>query len=300
MRARAHIRRPQRVGDSAWTRAVLIGLGLTGAVLMLGAPVALVLVRAFAEGLGVYWSKVSDPFTLKAIGLTVLTAVVVTPVNTVFGLCAAWAVTHHRFPGRQLLTTLIEAPISISPIVAGVALLFLYGAQGVLGPWLVAHGWRLMFTVPAIFLASLFVTSPFVARTLITAMAAMERDDEEAAILLGASGPTMFWRITLPKIGLPLIYGDTGGEVVIIASKGGADVHPAWYLNITAGGPVAFQIGGQAFSATWREPQGAEYAEVWAFMAKLYPPYTAYQAGTSRKIPIVMLKADKAIERFKG
>jgi deazaflavin-dependent oxidoreductase (nitroreductase family) len=99
---------------------------------------------------------------------------------------------------------------------------------------------------------------------------------------------------------LPLIYGDTGGEVVIVASKGGADVHPAWYVNMQGGSDVAFQIGGQAFEATWREPTGAEHDEVWAFMEKLYPPYKDYKAATTRKIPLIMMKATKAIDTFKG
>jgi sulfate transport system permease protein len=215
---------------------------MAGAILMLGAPVALVLARAFAEGFGVYWSKIADPFTVKAIGLTVLTTLVATPVNVVFGLCAAWAITHHRFPGRQVLTTLIEAPISISPIVAGVALLFLYGAQGVLGPWLVAHGWQVMFTVPAVFLASLFVTSPFVARTLITAMAGMERDDEEAAILLGASGPTLFARITLPKIGLPLLYGALLCNARVLGEFGAVSVVSGKIRGVTNTLPLQVEL----------------------------------------------------------
>jgi len=98
----------------------------------------------------------------------------------------------------------------------------------------------------------------------------------------------------------PLIYGDTGGEVIIVASKGGADVHPAWYLNVTAMKEVAFQIGGQAFQATWREPQGVERDEIWNFMVKLYPPYADYQAGTGRRIPLIALTAVEAIERFKA
>ena len=97
---------------------------------------------------------------------------------------------------------------------------------------------------------------------------------------------------------LPLIYGDTGGEVVIVASKGGADIHPAWYLNMQGGGPVAFQIGGQAFEASWREPEGAEHDEIWAFMEKLYPPYIDYKVATKRKIPLILMKATKAIDSF--
>jgi sulfate transport system permease protein len=233
---------PGRVGDGPWTRRILIGLGLAGAVLLLGAPVALVLARAFAEGIGVYWSKVSDPFTLRAIGLTVLSAVVVVPINTLFGLAAAWAITRHRFPGRGLMMTLIEAPISISPIVAGVALLFLYGAQGVLGPWLIDHGIRVMFTVPAIFLASLFVTSPFVARTLITAMSEMGQDDEEAAVSMGASSPALFARVLLPKIRLPLLYGVMLCNARVLGEFGAVSVVSGKIRGVTNTLPLQIEL----------------------------------------------------------
>lgn len=196
-----------RAGDSPAVRGALIGTGLVLSILFFGGPLAAVFVRALGEGWTVYAGKLADPFTLHAVWLTVLTAVVVVPVNVFFGVCAAWAITRHRFPGKRLLTTLIEIPVSVSPIVAGVAYLFLYGSQGLLGPWLAEHGWRVMFTVPAIFLASAFVTAPYVARELITVMQAQGVEDEEAALTLGASGLQTFAKVTLPNIRWALLYG---------------------------------------------------------------------------------------------
>lgn len=197
----------RRVGDGPAVRRLLIGAGAGLALLVFGAPLAIVLVRAFGLGLQGYASKLLDPFTLHAIGLTVTTALVAVPINVGFGLCAAWAITRHSFPGKRLLTTLIELPVSVSPIVAGVAYLFLYGSQGLFGPFLAEQGWRLMFTVPAIILASLFVTAPYVARELVTVMQSQGMDDEEAAVSMGATGLTTFARVTLPKIKWALFYG---------------------------------------------------------------------------------------------
>ncbi|CAN7375696.1 sulfate ABC transporter permease subunit CysW [Phenylobacterium sp. LjRoot219] len=197
----------QRVGDSRTVRRTLLAVSAVLAVLVFGAPLALVFARAFALGGSVYLEKIGDPLTLPAVRLTVLAALVVTLINTVFGICAAWLITRHSFRGRGLLTALIELPVSVSPIVAGVAYLFLYGAQGLLGPLLSAQGWRIMFTAPAIFLASLFVTAPYVARELITVMQAQAQDDEEAALTLGASGFRIFLSVTLPNVRWALFYG---------------------------------------------------------------------------------------------
>ncbi|WP_027135834.1 sulfate ABC transporter permease subunit CysW [Geminicoccus roseus] len=203
--AMAH--RPRAVGDTPWVRRTLIGAGLLLTLLFLLAPVAVVFVQAFQAGLAAYFSNLASPDTLHAIWLTVLTAVVVVPVNVVFGIAAAWAVTRFAFRGKRLLVTIIELPFSISPIVAGVIYLFLYGAQGLLGPWLQEHGIRIMFSIPAIILVSLFVTSPFVARELIAFMQTQSSEDEEAARSLGASAWQMFWRVTLPNIRWALLYG---------------------------------------------------------------------------------------------
>jgi len=196
-----------RAGDIAWVRRLLIGLGLVLTLLFLAAPVVVVLVQALRAGIAAYLGNLLTPDTLHAIWLTVLTAIIVVPVNLVFGIAAAWAVTRFDFPGRRLLVTLIELPFSVSPIVAGVIYLFLYGAQGLLGPWLMAYDLRIMFSIPAIILVTLFVTSPFVARELIALMQVQTGEDEEAARSLGASGWQMFWRVTLPNIRWALLYG---------------------------------------------------------------------------------------------
>lgn len=197
----------QRIGDRRAVRRGLLAVSGVLALLVFGGPLALVLTRAFALGWSVYLEKISDPLTLHAVWLTVLASIVVVPINTLFGICAAWLITRHQFRGRGLLTALIELPVSVSPIVAGVAYLFLYGSQGLLGPFLGEHGWRIMFTAPAIFLASLFVTAPYVARELITVMQAQTQDDEEAALTLGASGFRTFLSVTLPNVRWALFYG---------------------------------------------------------------------------------------------
>lgn len=186
---------------------LLIALAIGLSVLIFVVPLVLIFATALRQGIGVYFSNILEPNTLHAIWLTVLTAIVVVPINIVFGVCAAWLVTRFRFRGRQLLVTLIELPFSISPIVAGVTYLFLYGGQGLLGPLLQEAGIQLMFTVFAIFLVSLFVTAPFVARELIPLMQQQGSEEEEASLLLGANGLQMFWYVTLPNIRWALLYG---------------------------------------------------------------------------------------------
>lgn len=197
----------QRVGDGSLLRHTLVLSGCGLALLFFGVPIAAIFYFAFDSGLGFYIAKITQPDTLHAIYLTVLTAVVVVPLNIGFGICAAWAITKHEFPGRRVLATLVDLPLSVSPVVAGVSYLFLYGAQGLLGPLLSDHNIQIMFTLPAIFLASLFVTSPYVARELIPAMQNQGITDEEAAISLGATGLQTLLRVTLPNVKWALIYG---------------------------------------------------------------------------------------------
>ncbi len=197
----------RRIADGPVARRLLIGAALVLGGLLLALPLVVIFMQALREGTGVYLAAIAEPSTRHAIFLTLLTALVAVPINIGFGICAAWAVTRFRFPGKRLLVTLIEIPYSISPIVAGVAYLFLYGSQGLLGPWLDSHGMQIMFTVPAIFLVSLFVTSPFVARELIATMQVQGTDDEEAAISLGAGGLQTFVMVTLPNIKWSLLYG---------------------------------------------------------------------------------------------
>ncbi|MFC4625302.1 sulfate ABC transporter permease subunit CysW [Daeguia caeni] len=188
-------------------RFLLIALATVLSILCLGVPLAVIFSYAFSKGLGVFFSEILKPDTLHAIWLTVLTALVVVPINMAFGVCVAWLVTKFRFPGRRLLITFVEIPFSISPIVAGVTYLFLYGSQGLLGPLLDAYDIKIMFTVPAIWLVSLFVTSPFVARELIPLMEVQGSDEEEAAMTLGANGWQTFFHVTLPNIKWALLYG---------------------------------------------------------------------------------------------
>lgn len=188
-------------------RRVLIGLALVLAAIILVLPLALIFVTALSQGVGVYAENIAQRETLHAIFLTVLTAVIVVPVNMVFGVATAWAVARYEFPGRKLMISLIEIPFSVSPIVAGTIYLFLYGQQGLLGPTLQSWGVQVMFSVTAIVLVSLFVTAPFVARELIPLMQAQGSEDEEAALSLGASPLQTFRLVTLPNIRWALLYG---------------------------------------------------------------------------------------------
>ncbi len=200
--SKRHGKKPVRL-----SQRLLIVLAAFLSVLLIGFPLLVIFTYAFREGIAVYLEQISQPATLHAIWLTVLTALVVVPINMIFGICVAWLITRFRFPGRGLLITFIEIPFSVSPIVAGVTYLFLYGSQGLLGPFLESHDIKIMFTVLAIFLVSLFVTSPFVARELIPLMQAQGSDDEEAAITLGANGLQTFFYVTLPNIRWALLYG---------------------------------------------------------------------------------------------
>ena len=185
----------------------LIGAAVALTLLFIVAPLLMIFDQAFAKGLAVFRSNLFHLDTLHAVWLTVLTALVVVPLNILFGLVAAWAITKFEFPGKKLLLTAIDIPFSVSPIVAGVAYLLLYGSNGLFGPWLQEADVRVMFSVPAIILVTLFVTSPFVARELIPLMQVQGRDQEEVAATLGASGWQIFRRVTLPNIKWALLYG---------------------------------------------------------------------------------------------
>jgi sulfate transport system permease protein len=188
-------------------RGALIALALAFLALFLVVPLAAVFVQAFAKGWEVYRDAILEPNARAAIRLTLTVTAVVVPLNTLFGLAAAWAIAHFRFRGRTLLVTLVDLPFSVSPVVSGMLFVLLFGAQGLLGPWLADHQVRILFALPGIVLATLFVTSPFVARQLLPLMEAQGRAEEEAAITLGASGLQSFLRVSLPKIRWGLLYG---------------------------------------------------------------------------------------------
>ncbi|HOC17423.1 MAG TPA: sulfate ABC transporter permease subunit CysW [Vicinamibacterales bacterium] len=194
-------------GGGRAARWALTGLALLFLGCFLLIPLAAVFGQALGEGVGAYWRAIADPDTLAALRLTALTAVVAVPLNTLVGLAAAWAIARFRFPGRRLLVALIDLPFTVSPVVAGLVFVLLFGAQSALGPWLSEHGVRILFAVPGIILATLFVTAPFVARELIPVMQEQGIEEEQAALALGATGWQTFWRVTLPNIRWALLYG---------------------------------------------------------------------------------------------
>ncbi len=199
--------KPPRIGDAPGVRRALIGFVLVFGALFVLSPLLVIFVQAFSLGLGHFGAVITHPDTRHAIYLTVLTALIAVPLNTAFGIAAAWAMTKFDFWGRRFLLVVIEIPFSVSPIVAGVAYLFVYGLQGLFGPTFQSAGVQVLFALPGIVLASMFVTAPFVARELIPLMQAQGRDLEEAATSLGASGWRTFFSVTLPNIRWALLYG---------------------------------------------------------------------------------------------
>ena len=201
------IPRRVRTTESAAVRWLLTGLALGFMALFLVLPLAAVFVEALKAGWSAYWAALQEPDARAAIRLTLLTAAIAVPLNLVFGVAAAWCIAKFEFKGKAFLTTLIDLPFSVSPVVAGLIYVLVFGAQGWLGPWLAAHDVRIIFAVPGIVLATVFVTFPFIARELIPLMQAQGSDEEQAAQVLGASGWQTFWRVTLPNIKWGLIYG---------------------------------------------------------------------------------------------
>jgi sulfate/thiosulfate transport system permease protein len=202
--------RPRKSGpaaEPALVRWILIGTALGFLALFLALPLIVVLTEAFKKGVAVYAAALRDPDALAAVRLTLLTAAIAVPLNLIFGVAAAWAIAKFVFPGKQLLVTLIDVPFTVSPVIAGMMFVLLFGAQGWFGPWLSDHGIGIVFAVPGIVLATIFVTVPFVARELIPLMEEQGAEEEEAAMVLGASGWQTFQRVTIPSIKWGLLYG---------------------------------------------------------------------------------------------
>ena len=203
----AGIARRVRTTESPAIRWLLTALALGFMGLFLVLPLAAVFVEALKAGWTAYWAALKEPDALSAIRLTLLTAAIAVPLNLVFGVAAAWCIAKFEFKGKAFLTTLIDLPFSVSPVVAGLIYVLVFGAQGWLGPWLAEHDIKIIFAVPGIVLATVFVTFPFIARELIPLMQAQGSDEEQAAQVLGATGWQTFWRVTLPNIKWGLIYG---------------------------------------------------------------------------------------------
>ena len=201
------MRRNAAITDPPWVRVTLTALALGFLSLFLLLPLVAVFVEALRDGFGTYLTALTDPDAYSALKLTLLAAAIAVPLNLVFGVAAAWCIAKFEFRGKQLLISLIDLPFSVSPVVAGLVYVLIFGAQGWAGPWLSDHGVKVIFAVPGIALATIFVTFPFIARELIPLMQEQGSDDEQAALTLGASGWQTFWHVTLPNIKWGLLYG---------------------------------------------------------------------------------------------
>ncbi len=196
-----------RFSESPWIKRGLIGTALFFLGIFLFGPILVVFLNAFGKGIGPYWRALTEPAAISAIRLTLWVAAIVVPCNLIFGLAAAWAVTKFNFFGKKILLALIDLPFTVSPVIAGLIFVLLFGARGIFGPWLQAHNIRILFSVPGIVLATIFVTFPFVAREIIPLMQSQGNEEETAAVILGANGWQTFFRVTLPNIKWGLLYG---------------------------------------------------------------------------------------------
>jgi sulfate/thiosulfate transport system permease protein len=200
-------KRREATDEPGWVRWVLIGLALAFLALFLFIPLILVFYEALKKGVDVYVAAITEPDAVAAIELTLTAAAIAVPLNLIFGVAAAWAIAKFEFRGKSLLITLIDLPFSVSPVVAGLIYVLIFGLQGWLGPWLAENDIKIIFAIPGIVLATIFVTVPFIARELIPLMQAQGTEEEEAAVVLGANGWQIFFRVTLPNIKWGLLYG---------------------------------------------------------------------------------------------
>ena len=234
--------RPLRAtADPWWLKCTIISLSLLFVGLFLLLPLLVVFTEAFRKGWAAYWESFNDPSTWSAIRVTFIAVAVAVPCNTAFGLAAAWCCSRFRFRGRGMLLSLVELPVWISPVVAGLVCVLVYGQQG-LGPWLQDHDVQIIFALPGIILATIFVTFPFVARTIIPQMQAQGYAEEEAAMTLGAGGWTVFRRITLPKIKWSLIYGIILCNARSMGEFGAVSVVSGMVINRTVTMPLQIEL----------------------------------------------------------
>jgi sulfate transport system permease protein len=237
--------------EPALLRWTLIVAALTVIVVLIIVPVASVFTLAFGDGIGGYWRYLTaDPHTRQAMLLTLFVAPIAVAANVVFGVAAAWAIARFHFPGRTLLTTLIDLPFAISPVVVGLTFMLLFGRSGYFGPWLLAHGIKIVFAWPGIVLATTFVTLPFVAREVLPVMEAIGSDEEIAAVSLGASGWQMFWRVTVPNIKWGLLYGVTLCSARAIGEYGAVHVVSGHIAGKTDTVPLRIEKLFQAYPNT--------------------------------------------------
>ena len=228
--------------DPAWLRLVLLAIALAFVAVFLVLPLVAVFAYAFEKGLAFFARSLVDPDARAAIRLTLLVAAISVPANTIFGVAAAWLITRFAFRGKNLLVSLIDLPFAVSPVIAGLIYVLLFGANGWLGPWLAAHDIKIIYAVPGIVLATTFVTFPFVARELIPLMQAQGSEAEQAALTLGATGGAMFWRVVLPKIGWGLAYGVILCNARAIGEFGAVSVVSGHIRGVTNTMPLHVEI----------------------------------------------------------
>lgn len=228
--------------ESKLVPGVLITITVLFLSLFLLLPLITIFLKAFERGMDVYIAAITDQEAFSAIRLTLLVALIVVPLNTVFGIAAAWLITKFQFKGKQVLLSLIELPFAVSPVIAGLVFVLLFTPRGALGEWLLEHGVKLIFSVPGIIIATIFVTFPFVARELIPIMQAQGKSEEEAALSLGASGWKMFWRVTLPNIKWGLLYGMILCNARAIGEFGAVSVVSGHVRGITNTMPLHIEI----------------------------------------------------------
>ncbi|BCA35508.1 sulfate ABC transporter permease subunit CysW [Bacillus thuringiensis] len=228
--------------ESKLVPGILITITVLFLSLFLLLPLITIFLKAFERGMDVYIAAITDQEAFSAIRLTLLVTLIVVPLNTVFGIAAAWLITKFQFKGKQVLLSLIEMPFAVSPVIAGLVFVLLFTPRGALGEWLLEHGVKIIFSVPGIIIATIFVTFPFVARELIPVMQAQGKSEEEAALSLGASGWKMFWRVTLPNIKWGLLYGMILCNARAIGEFGAVSVVSGHVRGITNTMPLHIEI----------------------------------------------------------
>ncbi len=236
--------------EPAWLRWALIALAVAAMGLLVLMPLAMVLGAAFSEGMGVWWAALNEPDARSAVALTLLTTAIVVPVNAVFGLLTAWAVTRFEFHGKRVLLALIDLPFAVSPVVAGLCLVLLFGSQGWFADWLARHDLQILFARPGIVLATLFITFPFVVRELVPLMQQQGSDEELAARSLGAGAWTMFVRVTLPNIKWGLLYGVLLCSARAMGEFGAVSVVSGHIRGLTNTLPLHIEILHNEFAST--------------------------------------------------
>src|SRR5215813_11224301 len=268
-------------------RMALIGIAMAFLTLFLLVPLVVVFAKALEKGIGTYLAAVTEPVALQAIRLTLTTAAIAVPLNLLFGLAAAWAIAKFEFRGKNLLLTLIDVPFSVSPVISGMLFVLLFGAQGLLGPWLMEHDIKIIFALPGIVLSTLFVTSPFIARELIPLMQSQGSEEEEAALTLGAGGLQTFLRISLPKIKWGLLYGVVLCNARAMGEFGAVSVVSGHIRGVTTTRPLHVEIlyNEYQFSAAFAVASLLTLLALVTLVVKTYVEWKASELGKQSEAP---------------